>query len=225
MSTKEFLKKETAIEREKLKQMSWRDKMWYISEYYKFHIFGVIMVFIILYVIGSSIYRSTFDTALYCMYINNNTGTEVNTEPLTKDFYEYMEFNDKQTVITESAFVSYGDNVNDLSYASMTKISALVASHELDIMICDTGTLEHYGKLSGFMNLEEVLPADLLELVRDRLIYIKDDTGASYAGGVDLGGTSFAEDSLLGMDPPILASVSTSQNINSTIGLLRYIFT
>ena len=73
MQVSERLKKEAQTERQKLKEMSFRDKLWYIWEYYKFHILGVLIFLGILWVIGTSIYRSTYESELYCMYINNRS--------------------------------------------------------------------------------------------------------------------------------------------------------
>lgn len=224
MSTKEFLKQEAKIEKEKLKNMSFQDKIWYIWEYYKFHIFGIIMVFVLLYVIGSSIYRSSFDTSLYCMYINIHTDQELNTDILTKDFHEYMGFTDKQLINTESTFISYGDASTEYSYASMAKISALVASSELDIMFCDRENFDHYAQLSGFLDLSQTLPEDLLALVEDRFIYANDESGVSRPYGIDLSGTRFAADSHMVTEPAIFSIVSNSKHIENDIALLRYIF-
>ena len=59
MSLKEELKEEAGNEKRKLKEMSRQDKLWYIWEYYKFHIAAVIGVIFLIYIIGTSIYNST----------------------------------------------------------------------------------------------------------------------------------------------------------------------
>lgn len=224
MSAKEQLKQNAAVEKEKLKQMSRKDKIWYIWEYYKIHMLGVLILIAVIYTIGSGIYRSTFDTELYCLYLNNRSGEELNTDILTVDFHEYMGFTEKQLITTESSFISYGEDTTELSYASMAKVSALVASKELDIMIGDTENFEHYATLGGSTDLEAELPADVLELVKDSLCYAVDDTGATHAYGIELNGTTFADDSNLSMDSIILSLVSNSNRKENSIALIRYIF-
>ncbi|MEG7530008.1 MAG: hypothetical protein RSF83_01280 [Hungatella sp.] len=224
MSRKEQWKENAHLEKEKMKQMSFKDKIWYISEYYKFHIFGVFLAIGILGIIGNSIYRGTFNTELYVLYLNSRSDQELNTDLLTKDFYEHMGFTEKQEINTESMYVSYGQDATEFSYASMAKISALVASKDLDIMIQDTENFNHYAELSGCADLEQELPADLLILLKDRLCYANDDTGAKKAYGISLADTQFAEDSHLGMDPPIFTIVSNSMHKENSIALLRYIF-
>lgn len=224
MSAKEQLKEEINIEKEKLKNMSFRDKLWYIGEYYKFHIFGLLIVIGIISMIGFSIYQGTYDTALYCMYINNHSEQELNTDILTIDFHDYMGFNEKQVINTESVFISYGDDATEFSYASMAKISALVASKELDIMISDEANFNHYASLGGFSDLEAELPADVLELVADRLVYAADESGIKRAYGISLDDTQFAADSNLAMKPALFGIVSNSMHRENNIQLLRYIF-
>ena len=38
------LKEEAKREKKKLSQMSWSDRIWYIWEYYKFHILAVLLI-------------------------------------------------------------------------------------------------------------------------------------------------------------------------------------
>lgn len=224
MSVKSRIKSEAKLEREKLKNMTLKDKLWYLSEYYKFHFIGFLAILGVFWVIGTSIYRGTFDNVLYCMVINNRSQQELNTDILTKDFHEYMGFTDKQVISTESTYISYGNNTDEYTYASMAKISALVAANDLDIMISDQENFDHYVAMDGFANLEQTLSADVLELVQDRLIYAADSTGATYAYGVDLSGTKFAQDSQLTLSPCILAMVSNSSHKDNSAALIRYIF-
>ena len=46
------LKKDIKSELEKIKQMSVKDRIWYIYEYYKFHIVAVILAFTLLWVVA-----------------------------------------------------------------------------------------------------------------------------------------------------------------------------
>lgn len=211
-------------ELEKLKQMSFRDKVWYIWEYYKFHIFGILGILLVLYVVGTSIYRSTFDTVFSCVYINNRSEQELNTDIVTKDFREHLGLSDKQLISTESMYISYGNDATEFSYASMAKISALVASKELDVMICDQENFEHYASLDGFNNLETTLPEDVLAMVQDRIVYGDTGNGTSIPCGIDLTGTAFAEQSNLAMEPAILGIVGNSTHIDYVSEFLRYIF-
>lgn len=210
-------------EREKLHAMSRKDQIWYIWNYYKFHILGVILACVAVYVVGSSLYRTTFDTVMHCMYLNSQGTEEVSTAPLEEDFASWMEFGKKELVVAENAFISFDNSATEYSYAMMAKITALVMAHDLDIMIGDTSSTNHYASMSGFENLETLLPADLLALVKDRLYYAKDENGSEYACAIDISQTDFVQDSHLYQKPPLLAVVAGSRNTENSIALIRYI--
>ena len=95
MSLKEELKEEAGNEKRKLKEMSRQDKLWYIWEYYKFHIAAVIGVIFLIYIIGTSIYNSTKETMVYCAVVNNYS-EELNTDAFTFDFHDAIGYGKKQ---------------------------------------------------------------------------------------------------------------------------------
>lgn len=224
MSLKEELKNEAAVEREKLKNMSFQDKLWYIWEYYKFHIAVVMGIILVLCIIGTSIYNSTIENSLYCVIINNQSNSELNYEVLTQEFHDHMGFGKKQEVNVESVYITYGDVVSEFSYASMAKISAMIASKELDILITDQENFDRYSTMNGYVDLEQVLPEDLLELLGDRLCYGTTEEGVTAAFAVDISGTDFTADMGISLEPAYCGFITNSQNRDTAIALLRYIF-
>ena len=215
---------EPKSEREKLRSMTGKDRLWYIWAYYKFHILGVFIAIGIIWSIGAAMYQKSFDTALYCVYLNNRSETELDTAPLEQGFAKYLGLGEKELITTESTYISYGEDATEFSYASMAKITALVASKELDIIIGDQENMEHYASMDGLSDLEAELPEDTLALVRDRLIYASGADGSQYACGISLDGTWFAKESHLAQDPPILSIISNSTHKETVVALLHYIF-
>ncbi|MDO4268746.1 MAG: hypothetical protein Q4C73_09740 [Eubacteriales bacterium] len=210
-------------EREKLRAMAPKDRLWYVWAYYKFHILAVIVAAAVIYSACMAFYNTTFDTALYCFYLNSR-GAEVNTGPLEEGYAQFMELGKKELVTAETGYVSFDDSATEYSYAVMAKITALVMAHDLDVMIGDTESTDHYASIGGFVDLEETLPSDVLALIQDRLYYAEDDAGASRACAIDLSGTDFAKESLLAQDKPLLALVAGSERTDHSVNLIRYIF-
>lgn len=211
-------------ELEKLKAMSWKDRVWYIWAYYKVHMALAVAALLILQVVATSIYQSTFSTALYCIIINSQSSEEVNFAPLQEDFARYLGLGKKELINVESNFIAYGDNASELSYAILAKISALVFSKDLDVIIGDTDTIDHFATLNGYLDLEKELPPELLSLVQDRLFYAAGEDGAEYACAIDISGTSFASETHLGQEPPLLGIIINSDQREHTEALIRYIF-
>lgn len=211
-------------ELEKLKAMSWKDRAWYIWAYYKVHIALIIAALLILQVVATSLYRSTFHTALYCMIINSQSQEEIDLDPIQEGFAQYLSLGKKDLINAESNFITYGDNANELSYATMAKVSALIFSKDLDIIIGDTDTIRHFASLDGYIDLEKGLSPELLSLVQDRLFYAAREDGSEYACAIDISGTSFASDIHLGQDPPLLGIIINSDRRENADALIRYIF-
>ncbi len=104
------LKREVENEIDKFKHMSGRDRVWYIWEYYKFYILGVILVIMVFWVIGTIIYNSTFDTELYVVIFNDYSTIDEDLEVITNDFHDAMGWGKKEPVYTESVYISFSDD-------------------------------------------------------------------------------------------------------------------
>lgn len=211
-------------EREKLRNMSRKDRLWYIGTYYKFHMAAVLIGLIVVYIIASSLYGRSFTTSLYCMVINSRSETALNTDLLEQDFSDYLGLSKKELITVEPTYISYGDQATQYSYAAMAKITALISSKDLDIIIGDQETIDYYASMGGFLDLEQSLPPELLFLVQDRLYQTDGDDAAPHAFAVDLNGTSFASDFGLAQTPPLLAVIMNTTRTDNVQSLLRYIF-
>lgn len=212
-------------ELEKLRAMSWKDRFWYIGAYYKFHILAVFVALFVASAVGTALYQSTFDTALYCFFLNSRGEQPVNAAPLEEDFAAYLNLGKKDEIITESGFISFDDAASEYAYAMMAKISALVMAHDLDVVIADPMCIDHYASLDAFLDLETFLPAEFLDETGARLYYAETGTGGETAVALDLSGTAFAQASGLQQDPPLLSIISGSQRQDNVLALIEYIYT
>lgn len=208
-------------EKEKLRSMSKKDRRWYIWEYYKFHILLVLAGIILLYTAGAALYRGTFDTVLSCCYLNAHN-PELNLSCTEEGFAAYAGLGKKELISVQSGSVSFEEPLSESDYAMLAKITAMAMAHDLDIIIGDTAAVEHYASLNAFADLEELLPPDLSEQLKDRFYYAKDMDGALNAFAVDLAGTAFAAESGLGQNRPLLAITALSDRKDMALTFLRY---
>lgn len=211
-------------EREKLRSMNFQDKLWYIWNYYRFHMVAAVLAIVVAVNVGTVVYHGTFHTALHCMIINSRDEEGFQAEPLEQDFASWVGMGKKDEIISETTFLAFGDDASEYIYASMAKISALVAAKDLDVMICDEETLDHYSSMDGYLDLEAVLPEDLLNVVKDRLYYTENGDGTRHAYAVDISGTAFAENSNIQLSPALFGIVSNSVRTETSLDLLKYIF-
>ena len=222
---KERLHEEAA----KLKEMSFKDKFWYIWEYYKFPIIGVIIAVFLVGSIGSAMYNNRFDTALSCAVLNSRYDSEALTvdQYFNEGFRAFIGLDENTKIDVDYSMSPTFDEsaMNEYSYAELAKLTAMISSKGLDVMIGRPDVIDHYGEMDGFLNLEEALPPDLYEQVKDYLYPVTNaETGQESFCGLRLEDTSFGEKTGLILDNPVLTVMSNSPHTDTAIQLIRYIF-
>ncbi|MGN0157978.1 MAG: hypothetical protein ACI39W_02395 [Brotaphodocola sp.] len=211
-------------EREKLKDMSTQDKIWYIWAYYKWFFIAAAIAICVISSLGKAAYMSTFKTALHIAVVNNRGENETNLEMVTEDLHSWLNLGKKDRIITEPLFIGYGDDSTEYSIANMAKISAMASAQELDVMIGDVETIDHYASVGAFQDLETVLSPKVLTLVENHLYYAKDETGVSHACAVDISDTPFSEECQLMQEPPLIGVLVTSERNETSLKMIEYIF-
>ena len=220
------IREEAEIERRKLKDMSWRDRAWYVWEYYKFHILAVLLALGALFTIGSMIYRQSFTTRLSIAIINDRSGGNSSAAALEAGLREALDCGKKDVIeINEGLMVDFDEGAtSQYGYATLAKISALVASKSLDVFIADQAAIDHYETISAYQNLEELLPPELYERVRDHVYSAADPEGKLQPVALSLADTDFGEMTGVLMDPPYLAVVQGSPRKEAALRMIRYLF-
>ena len=222
------LKKDIKSELEKIKQMSGKDRIWYIYEYYKFHIVAVILAFTLLWVVGSSLYRQTFTTRLTFAIVNDRSGGESSMDEFENSLKEALGFGKKDLIeINSGLFINTDEpQASQYAYASMAKIAALSAGGNLDIIIADPQTIQHYGSQNAFLNLEDFLPEDLKDRAETEGLFFYTDNGSgqSIAAAISLDSTDFSELTGAVIHSPYLAVVASSQHTEDTLRAIHWLF-
>lgn len=223
------LKDSIKDERKKLKDMSFKDKIWYIWEYYKFPIIGVVIGVFLITSIGTAIYGNRFETAISCVILNAKIPDSEDTLDtyFNQDFRQYLGIGpDVKIEVDASMNLSFEESsMNEFTYAQLAKISAMVSSKELDAMIGTPDIIDHYGAMGGYEDLKELLPADVYEAVKEDLYSVTDqETGAEIACGLSLKKTGFGEKTGLILENPVLGIVSNSTHTDTAVQLIRYLY-
>lgn len=220
------IREEAENERQKLKNMSWKDRAWYVWEYYKFHLLAVILVIGVLSTIGTMIYRQTFTTRLSVAIINDRSAGASSSALLESELREYLGCGKKDLIeINESLMVDFNEeSTSQYGYATLAKISALVASKSLDVVIGDQSAIDHYETVSAYQNLEELLPPELYERVKDHIYRAKDGEGNLTPVALSLEDTALGEKTGIIMDPPYLAVIQSSPHKEAALQMIEYLF-
>lgn len=164
-TTKELIREEL----KKLSDLSWKERLEYIWDYYKPLMAAVIAV-IILISVGTTIYRNMqIETLLNVIFVNSSNILG-DSESMNADFVECIGgLKKNQEIVMDTSF-SIADDGSQYSMASQTKMTALASVGSIDIMVMDEDVFEHYYEAGNFADLSEILSAEQLEEWADLLI-------------------------------------------------------
>ena len=218
------LKQQFHSEWNKLKPMSFSQKASYIWDYYKLHIFMLILIVIIGSSMVSALFINNKDTQLSIALINNRTPQD-SYEYLETGFWEYLgSQEDGQISVDTSMHISLDGTQAQLSYASTAKIAARLSAGDLDVIIADPAIIDHYGFLGAFADLKTILPQKLYEQLDAELYQITPEDGEAYYGGLSLDHTDFAEKTGTNIEQPVLAIISNTTHTDESLALIQYLF-
>lgn len=223
-TTKEALREELT----KLKAMSFKNKAWYIWEYYKIPIIGVVIGVSLCISIGMAMHQNRFDTALSCVIVNARPAGETDSVEswFNQDFGTFISLSPDARISVDysMSFNFEEDSMSETTYAYVAKLTAMVSSRELDVMIADKAIIDHFGGMGGYGDLRELLPPGLYEQIKDRAYTVTDqESGAEIPCGLLIGGTDFGRKTGLILDEPILAVMSNSTRTDTAVSLISYL--
>lgn len=219
-------------ERCKLKEMAWRDRLWYVWEYYKATALLLIMAAAFLFAIGSMLYRQTFREELFCLVINGSgpdagaagSPDAPSVEGLAESFHQAMGYGRRQTVTVDASIQIDGDEPETAaSYAYLAKLTALLSDRDLDVVIADPGTISRYQASGAWADLAQILPQDLLEAYQGTFVFATLEDGSRYPCALSLSGVPDVKKEGLLKDSPLFAVKSGSRHIGTSVEFLRFL--
>lgn len=220
MATRDKLRTEWA----KIRKMNGRDRLWYIWEYYKLHILAAAAVIAVIWIVSGMLYRQSFTTRLSIAVLNDQSGGTGSMAPLSEKLRQELNCGKKELIeVNEGIYISR-DDASQYSYANMAKISAMVASKALDLMIADRDTIEYYEELSAFADLSQFLPPELYRQLSGQIISAGDENGQELPVALSLEGTDFASVTGISIKEPCIAVIRSSPHKEDTILALRCLF-
>ena len=166
MSVRDEIKEQ----QKKLKGQGFKAHWDYFWEYYKIHTFVAIAVLIFVAITIRDIANNK-PYAMYAMFINNK-GME--TQSILQDgFAEYADIDTSSYAVivdTSSNFMS--SIVDTTSVATSEKIMAMLAAHDLDVIVGDENTMGRYASQDTFIDLRTIYSEDELKELSDSIFYV-----------------------------------------------------
>ena len=148
-----------SIEIKKLREMSFKEKLEYIWEYYKFHIIGIAVALLIIGgLMNTWFFNPKPEAALFISW-NSGFTTDEQRDELQEFLQELLiEGNENKEVII--SYVLMNENDPTLAMVNVQRIVAMVAGGTIDIFILDAERLEENTK-NGFLQPIEGILAEV----------------------------------------------------------------
>lgn len=170
MSSQNSLYGEIKEQRQKTKGMSLKGKLRYFWDYYKIHT-AVVLAVLALTVLFIHQYRANKDYAFYAVLLNVDT-SRIQNNQWSDEFSEYAGIDTEEyAAAIDTSFVISRDNYSEYSITSMEKLVVMISSGIIDIVVADTGTFESQAQNEYYVNLEAVLPKEILAQYSEYLYY------------------------------------------------------
>ena len=204
--------------KQKIKEMSWKDRLWYLWAYYKIPLIACIFILFILFETGSWIYRNMQDTMLYCVVINEPDTSSSAIASIQSEFESRNGFdkNWRQTTEFDCSMVmgATSEELSDFFYssASTIKLESLVATNSIDVLITVPVMADYYKDQNLYMDLTTLLPSNLYEQLGKEGRILTND---SVAYGILLNDTLIAQK--LSLEDGSVLSICTDQNFPNYI--------
>ncbi|CRZ33263.1 hypothetical protein DFR55_1561 [Herbinix hemicellulosilytica] len=211
-------------EKEKLKNMSWKDRFDYIWEYYKYHGLAIVLAIILIIYTVITILKPKTETILYAAIVNNPIPIDVWPEYKDK-LTDYLELDPE----TEDIFLNYNfyfNTTSDYEVGMRQVLSYHLAASEIDLIIAPLSEFSQYVKFGFFDPLSDQLPTDLYSLLTDKFyLSSTEDNPRVSAYGIYLTDTKlFREYSITTEEPYLIGIVVNSKYKKNAIEFIRYIF-
>ncbi len=215
--------REKQTEKEKLRDMSFHDKLSYLWEYYKIHaIVGVTAVGLAVYIIYSII-TPNVETQFYAAILNNTIPDEV-WEQYNADFTEQQQFDPAtEDVILNSAFYMNGDGEYTMNMSSV--LTTYIGAGEVDVMIAPESQFKTYAYNDFFDDLSDQLPTDVYTKLAD-YVYVSDtaENPQKKVVGIYLTDTKLFKENASNSDPYILGIVQNSSHKENAVEFLKMLY-
>lgn len=206
------VKDKLELEKKKLKSMNFKEKLDYLWTYYKSWIFGFIIICIVI-VTGVQIYHNLKYNYLLKVAVVNCHNIE-GAGKAEKMILEALESQDAYDRVQVDTTYQLGLDMENLDPSLVTKLSTVIAAGELDVMICDKITYEHYAKQNLFWPMEELLTEQEIQAYGDSV--------EQYAIRLE-NSTVLKEMEIVAYEPVYVAVLWSSQQTDNAKAMIEYL--
>ncbi len=175
------LREDTKAEWDKMKDRPFKEKLDYFWEYYKVHTIAAVIGVIAVVCIIRSIVTSR-DYALFVAVVDSKDQMGEQTSVWAEEMADIMGFDTKKYEVFFDTSIEFGgDRMSRQSdYVAAQKLTALLTSRSMDIMIADMTVFEQYAQNNCFIDLRSIYSEEELSAMEGLIYYTDAATFADY---------------------------------------------
>jgi hypothetical protein len=215
-----YKKREYKTEREKLREMTLKEKLGYLWEYYRIHAAIVVIVIIIISYVLHGILSPKIETKFYAAFVDNIVPID------TLDQYQ-AEFSDYLKLNPQKAKVNFNNNFylsSDSSYSMNMKqaLSTYIYAKEIDVIIAPESEFKNFAYYGFLSPLTDELPTDLYSNLTDHFYLSDQDKNTEkQVFGIYLNDTELYKGA---KEPYLLGIVANARHKENAAMFLRFLY-
>lgn len=164
-------------EAEKLRPLTPKQRLSYFATYYTRYVVLFLILCLFVGYIGDALIQSRKQIVLQGFFTNDDYN-EFPASQMEKEYAATLELTAGQRIVfDDSLYIDLEGNADEYTAASNGKVIATMAVNKLDFMVTTLPVLKHFQGEVPMKNLEQFLPQDILEAVRDQLVLGLDENG------------------------------------------------
>lgn len=215
---------EVKTDKEKLKNLSTKEKFIYFNDYYRTKTIVAVVAIAAISSLAYTVLSPKPKTALYAVIVNDYLEQE-SVSQLTDGFSSYININPKtQQVMIDSSYL-ISESSSSMTMVSEQKLATYLAANEIDVIITDEAQFGQYAKLGYFDNLADRLPTNLYSDFSDSFFLSTDpESNSINAYGIYLDQSVVYEQAGSVLEKPIIGIIVNSKHKTAAVDFIRYLF-
>lgn len=213
--------------KEKLKQMTPKQRLGYFWDYHKWKIIIPLLVLIFLVTFITDTIEEKKPAALLVAVVNASDISDM-MMAITQEYPQDRGIDTKKTPVRMEAdflhpqVMGEAATMDNRTIASIQKYNAMVINAYIDITISPTWAVDEYQKANVYEDLQQLLPEEFLKEHEDLLYYAKNADGNNVVTGIRLDETelfgNLYKDSI-----PIMTICTYSKRQDEAIQFMKWI--
>lgn len=220
-----YRKREATSEKQKLKEMTFKEKLEYLNTYYRNKTIAIIAATIFVLYFLYTILTPKPETVLYSAVINYAM-SEAQAATLQEEFGNYLDISDKENILIDTSFyLGTADDVNQITMTNDEKLQVYLFSSDIDIIIAPESSFAKYASFDFFDKISDQLPTDLISKLADSFYYsTTNENPTNNPYGIYLDNAKIYDESGKPLERPVLGIVVNSKYKSNAVEFVRYIF-